>query len=239
MRKLSFIFIIVFAFTINAPAQTSLAQRAFDKATQTAQAGQFEKALENYRKALNLSAVENTNDEFLARIHYNIGVCLYQLKRSAEAIEEFNKAIELSHDKYQNAFYALGMAQTELKIWNAAGTSLRKAVSLKKDDGEAWFDLALVLLEEKKFEAAREAFQNAIKYKSVAAADARNNIGVVLFLKGEVAAAAREFETALRESGGKSVEARNNLQFCKSYRQSINENQSRGIEFSKTINRID
>lgn len=212
----------------------SLAQRAFGKATQTAQAGQFENALENYREALNLSATENTNDEFLTRIHYNIGVCLYQLKRHAEAVEEFNTSIELSRDKYQNAFYALGMAQTELKIWNAAGTSLRRAVSLKKDDGEAWFDLALVLLEEKEFEAAREAFQNAIKYKSVAAADARNNIGVILFLKGDVSAAVNEFEIALRESGGKSVEAQNNLQFCKSYRQSINENQSRGIEFSKT-----
>jgi cytochrome c-type biogenesis protein CcmH/NrfG len=35
-----------------------------------------------------------------------------------------------------------------------------------KYDGEAWFALAAVLLQEKDFDAAEKAFQDAVKYKT-------------------------------------------------------------------------
>jgi Flp pilus assembly protein TadD len=231
MRLLSFIFIIVLAASIS--AQTPTTREFFDEATWAARTGQFEKALKNYERALSLAAAEKTNDEFLSKIHYNIGVCLFRLRRSAEAVKKFGEAIRLSGGGYQKAFRALGMAETELKNWAPAEASFRAALKLKKSDGETWFDLAFVLIEKKDFDAAREAFQNAIKYETTAAADAHNNVGVILALKGDLAAAEKKFKIALRKSGGKSVEAGRNLEFCKIYKQKSGRAGLTNLKFSR------
>jgi Flp pilus assembly protein TadD len=125
------------------------------------------------------------------------------------------------------------MAESELKNWQAAETAFRGAVRLKKDDGEAWFDLGLVLLEREDFEHAETAFQKAIKYESLGAADAHNNLGVIFALKADFPAAENEFKIAFTQSNGKSIEARNNLQFCKLYKRNFNQNLLAKLEFSR------
>ena len=231
MRKLSFLFIIVFALVVNSAAQT--VKQSFEEGTRAAGSAEYEKALANYRKAILYTENEKTGADFLARIHFNIGVCLFHLKENAAAVEEFNQAIALSRRGYQKAFYVLGMAQARLKNWRRAERAFRAAVDLKKDDAEAWFDLGLVLLEEKDFPAARKAFENSVRYKTIAAADAHNNIGVIHALRGDFVSAEKEFEAALLESKGASSVARNNLQFCKSYKQNFGGDLSAKLEFGR------
>ena len=233
MRVLSSIFIIVFVFFTTVSAQTLLVRQVFDEGTRAAQKARYEKALENYRKAIHHSEDEKPNDEFLAKIHFNSGVCLYHLKRYSEAVEEFNEAIKLSRGSYQKAFYALGITHGELKNWLKAEKAFRESVNLKRKDGEAWFDLAMVLLEKRDFDAAEKAFQNAVKYKSIGSADAHNNLGVIYALKDNFLLAGSEFKTALVVSNGKSIEARNNLEFCKSYKRNFNQNLLARLEFSR------
>jgi Flp pilus assembly protein TadD len=235
MRILSFIFILGFGITVSAQ-DTPLVKRAFADGTKLAQNAQYEPALENYRRAIVFSESEKIEKDFLARIHFNAGVCLFHLRRNNEAIAEFDQAINLSGGAYQKAFYALGMAQTKLKNWQKAEAAFRDAVSLKRTDAEAWFDLGMVLIERKNFAAARSAFENALKYKSVAATDARNNIGVILALAGDLAAAEKEFETALAEAKGESaitLRARNNLRFCRLYKQAKLTSTPAKFEFSR------
>ncbi|CAN5721331.1 hypothetical protein BH24ACI1_BH24ACI1_07590 [soil metagenome] len=231
MRILSLFLTVVFAVSVS--AQTPLVNQIFDEGTQAARVGNYENAIENYRRAILLAEVETVTDNFLAKIHFNIGVCLYKLKQTTEAAEEFTEAIKLSRRSYQKAFYALGMAQSDLKNWREAADAFREAINLKKKDGEAWFDLGLVLLEEKDFESAEKAFRNAIKFKSIGAADAHNNLGVILALRTDFPSAESEFKTALIESNGKSVEASNNLRFCKLYKRSFNQNLLAKLEFTK------
>ncbi|HLM03102.1 MAG TPA: tetratricopeptide repeat protein [Pyrinomonadaceae bacterium] len=219
MRKLSFLFIIVFALVANVAAQS--VKQSFEEGARAANNAEYERALENFRKAILYTENEKTGDDFRARIHFNAGVCLFHLKQNAAAVEQFERAIALSRRSYQRAFYALGMAQSELKNRREAETAFRRAIRLKKDDGEAWFDLGLVLLERKDYAAAGKAFQNSIRYKTVAASDAHNNIGVIHAIKGDFAAAEKAFETALAESKGASEVARNNLRFCKLYQQNF------------------
>lgn len=233
MRLLFFVFIVVLTVTFSVSAQTPLTERAFEKGMHAAQAKEFESAIEKYRQAILFSGAEKRNDDFLARIHFNIGVCLFNLKQTAEAAEEFTEAIKLSQRNYQKAFYALGMARSELRNWRAAETAFREAVRLKKDDGEAWFDLGLVLLEGEDYGAAQKAFQRAIEFESTGAPDAHNNLGVIFALRADFPAAETEFKAALIESNGKSVEARNNLQFCKLYKQTFNQNTLAKFEFSR------
>lgn len=231
MRKLSFLFIIVFALAVNITAQS--VRQSFAAGTRAAGDAEYEKALENYRKAILYTETEKIGDDFLARIHFNIGVCLFHLKQTGAAVAEFNQSIALSNRGYQKAFYVLGMAEAKRKNWRKAEDAFREAIKLKKDDGEAWFDLGLVLLEEKDFPAAEKAFQNAIRHKTVAASDAHNNIGVIYALKGNFTGAEKEFEAALTESKGKSVVARNNLEFCQSYKQTFNGDLSAKLEFGR------
>ncbi len=231
MRILLITFLVI--STISASAQTILVRQSFETGTHLAQSGQYETALKNYRQALLLSEVEKPGDEFLAKIHHNIGVCLYQLKNKAAAVEEFTEAVKLSRRSYQKAFYALGIAQSELKNLNKAENAFRAAIKLKKADGEAWFDLALVYLKAANYQSAQNAFENAVKYNSVATADAHNNVGVIFALSEDFVAAEREFSNALKESAGNSIEARNNLLFCHMFRRNHSRNLLAKLAFSR------
>ncbi len=222
MRILLVTFLVISA--ISASAQNILVRQSFETGTHLAQSGQYETAIKHYRQALLFSEVEKPGDEFLAKLHYNIGVCLYQLKDNIAAVEEFTEAVKLSRRKYQKAFYALGMAQSEMKNLVEAENAFRAAIKLKKADGEAWFDLAFVYLKAGNYQASKDAFENAVKYNSVAKAYAHNNIGVIHALSEDFAAAEREFSKVLNESAGSSVEARNNLLFCQMYRRNRRQN---------------
>ncbi len=215
MRTLSFIFVLVFAVGIS--AQSTLVRQPFRTGTKFAKAGKFEKALSSYLAAVEAAKSETVSDEFLAKLHYNIGVCEYRLDRAGKAVKELEQAVELTTGLYPRAFYALGMAESARKNWPKARLAFLKAVRSNKTDGEAWFDLAFAYLGENDLANAEAAFRNAVAYKSIDAPLGHNNIGVMLALRGETAAAIKEFETALRSTDGKLAEAKSNLEYCRAH----------------------
>lgn len=229
-------FLTVFAFVVAASAQNSIVVQFFEQGTQAAENAQYEKAMKIYQKALLHTENYETDNLLSARIHHNIGVCLYQLNRHDEAVAEFTKSINLSRGNYQKSYYALGMAQVELKNEDEALKAFRQAVKLRKSDGEAWFDLASVLIAGKDFDAAEKALQKAVKHKSVASAQAHNNLGVILALKGDFAGAENEFNTALSEPGGELTEASSNLRICREYKQTLNQKLTADFKFSDLTN---
>lgn len=211
--KTLLIFILLISSSAAVQAQT--AKQSFKKATQAARAGNYEQARSLYQKALETTD-SNASQIFLTRIHYNLGVCFFHSNQPAQAVKEYERAIELSNGNYVKAFRALGLAQRELTNWKAAKDALVKAVRVSGErDGDAWFDLAMVLIEEKDFAIAADAFRQAIKNKTVAAAASHNNLGVILALDGEFPAAEKQFQIALEKSDGKFREAKNNLDFCR------------------------
>lgn len=227
------IFVILTALNLNASAQSFTTRQMFEKAVGMANAGKFETALSVFKDSLALAKIDEADGDFRAKVHFNIGVCFYRLKQNEKAVAEFTEAIKLAGRDYEKAFYALGMAQAELKNWNEAERAFRDALGLNKRNGEAWFDLAFVYLAKDDFEAARAAFQKSVEYKSVSAAIGHNNLGVIFALRGDLDAALREFETALRKSDGNFAVAERNLQFCKSLGKNFNREQVAILEFSK------
>lgn len=198
MKMRVLLFILVLVFTVSA-------QDRFAEATRLASKGDYTQALQSFRSA----QMSSKDAEAAARIHYNIGVCLYQLDRSAEAVTELTAAIDLKGGQYQKAWYALGMAQARLEKTGEAKNAFVKATELNKKDAEAWFDLGLLQISDIDLAAARLSFENAVKFGSVYVADAHNNLGVIHALEGNVGAAIREFEI----SG--SEEAKGNLKYCR------------------------
>lgn len=231
MRVLLFIFVL----SVSAFAQTPFVKQTYEAAGAAAREKRYEQAVERYRATILRAESELLSEQLLAQIHFNLGVCFYHLKRTDESVAEFAEAIRLSKREYRKAFYALGMAQKDLKNWHEAAAALRDALAIDKTDGEAWFDLALIYLEQEKFDLAEKAFANAVKYKSVNAADAHNNLGVIAALRNDWVSAEKKFETALLDSNGRSIEAGKNLRFCKFYKQNVkNKEWLAKLEFSGT-----
>ena len=229
MKQIIFsIFVILLALVFSVSAQTT-AQTAFEKGMNLASGGKFENALAEFQTSLAFAENADAKSDFRAKIHFNIGVCFYKLKRNVEAVGEYERAVKLKKGDYEKAFYALGMAQAELQNWNAAETAFLGAIRVNQQNGEAWFDLAFVYLAQENYVSAQAAFQKSIELKSADAPISYNNLGVISALNGDVNAAIKQFETALQKSNGKLTVAERNLQFCKT----LGQNLSAKLEFGK------
>ena len=231
MKRLIFSLIYILSiFVLGAAAQTSIVRQNYESGVKSAHDGEFKTALVQFQTSLDAAERGQTDDFFRAKIHFNIGVCLYQLKNQASAVPQFERAIALDSD-YEKAFYALGMAQFELKNWRESENAFRGAIRLNEKNGENWFDLAFVYLAQNDLDSAKTAFQKSIRLKSVASAFAHNNLGVIFALQGDPKTAVKEFETALDKTGGKLTIAADNLRFCKTPRR--NHQTIAALEFGK------
>ena len=73
----------------------------------------LKKALASYLAASEAANTEHLDSDFLAKLHYNIGVCEYRLDHPEQAVKELEQAVTLTNGAaYPRAFYALGMAES-------------------------------------------------------------------------------------------------------------------------------
>ena len=171
MKKLFVGILFVLIFETGAFAQT----KEFNLGLESAGKGDFQNSLKHFQNV----SPKNLSDKQKAQIHYNIGVCYYRLKQPQKAVVEIEKAFQLKKD-YEKAFYALGMANTDLQNWNEAKTAFQQAIKLSKGrNGEVWFDLAFVLIGQNEYGNALEAFQNAVKFKSIASLESQRNVEIL------------------------------------------------------------
>jgi len=197
----------------------------FKRGTQSAQRGDYGAAFDFYRKALEITENSGqTSTQFRAKIHYNLGVCLFQTNEKAKSVAEFSRAVELDKS-YAAAFYALGLAQSELENYAAAKTAFLRVLEITGEcgSGEAWFELAFVFITEKDFDQAAASFAKAVRFNSRDAPLAHNNLGVIFALKHDFAAAEKEFKMAWKASREKLILAKNNLNFIRQYQQNKNQ----------------
>ncbi|NOT46838.1 MAG: tetratricopeptide repeat protein [Acidobacteria bacterium] len=205
MRTLfSVITILLFSYLV--PAQSQLAKRAFDEATQSAATGNFDQALRQYRSAV--VAADESSPDFDIKLRYNLGVCYYRTGKLKEAAKEFTTAIEFARGRHRRAYYALGMTEAALENWQSAKKAFLSAVALEPKDGEAWFDLAFVYLAEHDYDSAAAAFRRSIENRTVDSALAHNNLGVIMAMKFDLAAAEESFNTAIALSNGRLIAAK-------------------------------
>lgn len=218
MRKIYVVLLVLIISASAAFAQSDTEREAFKQGTLAANAGRFWLAKMYYESALeSLTRTGFGNSAEAAKIEYNLGVCYFRSGESAEAAKHFKIAVRLSDGKYQKAFYALGIAQTELGNWNAAKESYLSAIDLKKDDAEAWFDLAMIFCRERNYEQAEKSFRAAIKYGASDLAASHNNLGVILAFGGEIDSAEAEFQIADSQADEKFPVARQNLQILRAF----------------------
>lgn len=190
-------------------------------------AGRYDRAVAEYRKAVELSPG-------YAKAHNNMGISLGRLGRTNEALAAYAHAAELDpelasarnnigtlfmsrgdlveaaawfrealeRDPWMHeARYNLGSALARLGKLEDAEEQLRLAIQANPDFKEAWNDLAVVLEDTGRPGPAIAAYHRAILIDPEYA-EARNNLGILLARTGQYGEALRELEIALKLAPG-------------------------------------
>ncbi|HEX6279074.1 MAG TPA: tetratricopeptide repeat protein [Pyrinomonadaceae bacterium] len=144
-------------------AQSTEALQTFGSAVADSQKGSLIDALEGFNQTLKIIERDPASDSFTAKVHYNIGVTLYNLGLLPEAKTHLKKALRYSKNRYVEAHYVLGLTNLELNRIEDAERSFRSSVVLDNRNGDAWYDLGRTYLALGDVENAKHAFAKALK----------------------------------------------------------------------------
>ncbi|MBA7597449.1 Cell division coordinator CpoB [subsurface metagenome] len=92
----------------------------------------------------------------------NKGLDLFELKRYREAIECYDKALEINPD-YDAAWYDKGLVLFRLKRYREAIECYDKALEINPDNDLAWYRKGLALFELKWYREAIECYDKALE----------------------------------------------------------------------------
>ena len=140
--------------------------------------------------------------------HNNLGAVLLKKGQLDEAIDHFNRAIEIKSDE-ASAFANLGNALLQKGELGEAIFQYQKAVGLKPGDAGLRYNLANALLARGEVDDAIAEYQETLVINPNSA-DAHNNLGAVLLQRGELDSAIDHYQKAL-EINPQDVRAEGNL----------------------------
>jgi protein O-mannosyl-transferase len=131
----------------------------------------------------------------VAFAHNNIGSILLKQKRADEAIEHFNKALELE-PRNALAENNLGLALVQLGRLNEAEPHFRKAVELNPAYFKAYESLGAVYLQTNRPDAAVTSLKAALDIQPTEA-KALNDLGIAFMRSGQAAEGLDAFQRAV------------------------------------------
>jgi tetratricopeptide (TPR) repeat protein len=136
--------------------------------------------------------------QFSAEIkaHFENGIKLSDQGMYAEAIEEFNKALEKDPEQ---AVIIAHVADAELKLGKneEALANYKKAIELSPNDPSLYTNMGVVLSKMGKTAESQEVFKKAASMNPASAAQNYYNLGITLVNSGNSAEAANAFKEAI------------------------------------------
>jgi tetratricopeptide (TPR) repeat protein len=114
----------------------------------------YDKAIENYKKAIDIDPMNAYN-------YNNMGVVFFEIGNYNDAKYAFDKAIALKPD-YADAQYNVGVIFHKIGKDNSAMDAFEKATKIK-DISNAYDLMGYILVKQKKYNEAIESYQKAIK----------------------------------------------------------------------------
>lgn len=100
--------------------------------------------------------------------HYNLGNRYLEKKRYDDAVEEYQKAIDL-YDQDADFHLNMGVAYRKSEDFDLAEQCFRRAIAINDKDWMAWSDLANSLLKQNKLKECADTFKQCLKCKPPAA----------------------------------------------------------------------
>lgn len=148
--------------------------------------GQAERALSHYQRAI---AARPDYSEALS----NLANALVSLDRIAEALPHYQRALAIRPDD-PDTLLAIAQALSKADRAREAIDACRRALALAPDSTAAHFQLALLLKQAGDAEGAAASYRAALD-RDPAMADARLNLGNILFDQSRMAEALAQFES--------------------------------------------
>jgi Flp pilus assembly protein TadD len=164
--------------------------KEIDRVAQLENQGQIDAAIAGWKKLL----AAYPDD---ARIHNNLGTALTRAGRPAEAIPEFEKALELKHPRFSSVYFNLGRALLVAGQPDRAIVAFDEGLQYDSDSAELHYHLGLALASKDRFDEATTEFDRSLQINPNDA-NAHFALGVALADKGDGDAAIKEYREALR-----------------------------------------
>ena len=203
---------------VNHPIYKKTAEEYLLEGNQNYHKGEFKKAIEAYKKAIEIKADEdayynmglaytmlNEKVSFEEAIkaykkaiginsdkdeaYYNMGGVYTILNKFEKAIKAYKEAIEINPNKY-GAYNNMGLAYTGLDKFKEAIKAYKKAIKINSDYDTAYYNMGIAYTELDKFEEAIKAFKQAIKIKP--------NKGDAYYYMGIAYSKLKKFEEAIK-----------------------------------------
>jgi len=140
--------------------------------------------------------------------HNNLGLLLSNQGRIEEAMEHYQKAIQINPN-YSDALNSLGIALAAKGWFDEAIENFRKTIQIDPNDFKALNNLGIALANKGRFDEAMENYYKAIQINPNYA-EAQNNLGTALAAKGRFDEAMEQFRKAIQINPN-YAKAQNNL----------------------------
>lgn len=137
------------------PQQSMSAEQYHQAGVSHYDLGEYEKAIESYKRALELKP------DF-GESYYYLGMAYGSLGKYKEAINAYNRAVAI-RPAYAAAYHNLGHAYSNLKKYEKAIWALRKAIHYEPENIEAYFALGNAYFDSGKEAKAFDTFEAAIQ----------------------------------------------------------------------------
>ncbi len=143
-----------------------------EKGVQLSDNKEFEMGFENFEKAMKVhELIESPEFKNRVPIRFNYKNELIKKaridileKKFEDAIKSCEKALELDNT-FIDAYYHIGIANTQKNDYDSARKSLKKALELKPDHPQSWNLVGYTHEKRQEFDGALAAYDQAIKYK--------------------------------------------------------------------------
>jgi tetratricopeptide (TPR) repeat protein len=175
-------------FTLVPALKDKDAEAHYSRAFDLQHNGDYDGAIEEYRKALALRPD-------MADAHHKLGAILYQKGDYEPALAEFRKAVAAKPD-LADAHHNIGVILDRKGDYDAAIAEYRKALAANPQLAESRYNLGADLDRQGDYEAAIAEYRKAVAAKPDLA-DAHYNLGVDLDRKGDYDAAIGAYQKAL------------------------------------------
>jgi tetratricopeptide (TPR) repeat protein len=140
--------------------------------------------------------------------HNNFGNALAEQGKSAEAIQHYERAIQLKPEDAE-AYMNLGNRMAAQEKWTEAMQLYEQALERKPDDAKAHYNSGLTLSLQGKLDEAIPRYERAVRLRPDYV-EAHNNLGNALLRRGRLTEAVPHYERVLELKPG-FAEARYNL----------------------------